>query len=453
MQKTSGESYREIIGYWMPEFITSMIIVAAPLLIDGYIVASTNSLANYGALGVASNVIHTLGKLAEAIPVASVALIGRHNGAKEYTKCGEGLGDSFWTAVILGAFQFTMIFFFAGEIFRWLHTPEEMIVTGTPYLQLKALGMFLVFTFQAFIGFLRAVKNTQIPMFVNILGIAVFIFFDYALIKGAFGFAEMGLIGSALATIIQHAAMLALVAGYILLNENYKKYFAVTFYSVFSIKRIFHLLNLSWPIMIDKMSLALAYVWLAKMINPMGTVVICTLSVIKDLEKFAFLPALAFAQVITFLVSNRLGAKDPNGAMADIKKVLIMTSGIIFVVLIILCVYARSFIGHFDPMNKFTDFATPLIPILSVMVIFDFIQLILAAALRGAGDVKAVMVGRFLSCLFVFVPLSYIGSHLPIENLTLKFLCTYGAMYVNTAVMGIYFLWRIRSRAWQRVRV
>lgn len=453
MQKTNGESYREIFSYWLPEFITSMIIVAVPLLIDAYLIASLKSLTTYGALGIASGFLHVIGKAAEAIPVASVAMIGRHNGAKEYEKCGERLGDSFWTAFILGAFQFLIILFFAAEFFRSLQTPEDMIIAGTPYLKLKALGMLLVFTFQAFVGFLRGVKNTRAPMFVNIFGIAIFVFFDYALIKGAWGFPEMGLLGSALATLIQHIAMITAVGWYLSTNADYKKYFKVAFYSVFNLKRIGHLLNLSWPIMIDKGSLALAYVWLAKMINPMGVAAICTFDVIKNLERFSFLPAIAFAQVVTFLVSNRLGAKDPDGALADIKKVLIFTSGIILVILTVLCIYSRYFISLFDPLNKFTDFATPLVPILSVMVVFDFIQLILAAALRGAGDVKSVMWGRALSCAFVFVPLAYLGSHVPIENTSIRFLLTYGALYVNTAVMGIFFLWRIRSRAWQRIKI
>ena len=449
----SGESVGEILKYWLPEMISSTILFSLTPIVDSHFIASLGSLSTYGALGTANNLFHTLIKFAESIPVASMAVMGRHNGSKDYEKCGEDLGDTFWTTFFIGFLQFVVICFAARHIFWWLGVSEKVAIKGAPFLQLKSLGIMLIFISLALIGFMKSVKNTRVPMLINIVGIGAFIFFDYALIFGHFGFPQLGLNGSAIATIIQYATMNVLSIAYIIWNPDYKKYFARMFFSYFSFKRVQHLLNLSWPIMVDKTTLAMSYVWLSKMLAPMGTAVIATYDVVKNLERFAFLPAIAFAQIIVFLVSNRLGTKDYDGAISNVKKVLILTSIITSIALLFLCMNASFFISCFDPKNKFTDFASFVLQIISVLVVFDFIQLVLAGALRGAGDVRSVMWGRFFSCFFIFIPVSYAISKLPIQQQSVKFLLIYGTFYLTTAVMGIIFLMRIRSHKWEKTDV
>ena len=58
------------------------------------------------------------------------------------------------------------------------------------------------------------------------------------------------------------------------------------------------------------------------MLATLGPTAIATFDIIKNLERSAIMPAGAFAQVVTLLVSNRIGAGDYNGAKANIVKIL-----------------------------------------------------------------------------------------------------------------------------------
>lgn len=446
----AGDSTRDIILYWLPELVSATILISLPPMIDSWIVSRLGSLTVYGALGMGRNFLHTLIKWAESIPVAAIAIIGRHNGAKEYEKCGESLGDTFWTTFILGFSQFLIILLSASAIYTWLGVPEQMVAVGTPFLQKKSFGVFLIFTSLGLLGFMRAVKNTRIPMLINITGIIVFIFFDYALVLGNFGFPRMELNGSALATIIQYSVMNVLALIYILTNPEYKKYFSKVFFAVFDIRRALRLLNLSWQIIADKSAIGFSYIWLSKMLAPLGAYAIATYDTVNNLERFAFLPVMASAQVLTFLVSNRLGAKDPEGALINIKKILFLTCITVIPSLLILSFNAHYFVGIFDPNNNFSDFAATVLPIISVLVILDFTQVVLAAALRGAGDTRTVMVGRVLACGLFFFPVSWMLSKLPIQNTSLKFILIYGSFCITTGIMGIIFLYRIKSHKWYK---
>lgn len=448
-----GESVYDIIRYWLPELISSMILITLPPLIDSYIVANSETLVSYGALAMAVNFLYTLTKFAEAIPVAAMAVIGRYNGAKSYEECGESLGSTFWITVFIGGLQFIVILFAAASIYRWLGVPEEMVAIGAPFLRLKSFGVFLIFTLLGLTGFMRGVKNTAMPMYINLVGIATFIFFDVALVLGKFGFPRLSLHGSAIATILQYAIMNGIAVACIIFNPDYKKYFRRAFFTIFSYKKTLQIVNLSWPIIIDKTSFAMSYIWLAKMIAGMGTYAIATYDVVKNLERFAFVPAMAFAQIITFLVSNRLGSNDPDGASANIKKVLFMSMGAVGMCLFVMCWKATYFVSFFDPRGSFTAFAATVLPLISMFVVFDLIQVILAGALRGAGDVRSVMWTRFGVSIVVFGPAAYLVNLLPISNMIIKFSLLYSTYYLSTGAMAFFFLHRTLGHKWQKTKI
>lgn len=449
-----GESITQILLYWLPEIISCALMISLPVLFDSWLIAELRSTSVYGALGIATNFLHTLTKFAESLPVASVAIIGRYNGAKEYHECGKQLGDAFWTTCILGLSQFILIFLASAPIYRWLGGTEKMIEVGAPFLKLRSISVLLSFIFMAFLGFMKGVKNTRIPMYLNILGIAVFMLTDYALVLGKFGMPRLGLTGSAIASIIQYGLMIILAIWFIMRKGEFSHYFTKPFFMFFSWAQSWRLLKLSGPIIIDKISLSISYIWLAKQLAPMGKYIISSYDVIVKLERFAFLPAIAFAQIITFLVSNKLGADDPEGAKANIRKVMILTAVMVSVSLIVLCTNATWFISWLDPKQRFTAFTAQVLPIVSLMVVFDFVQLILAGSLRGAGDVKTVMWTRFMCCFLFFFPLAYIFSNvLPIQDEMVKFTLIYSSFYLNTALMGLIFLFRIKSKKWIALRV
>ncbi len=448
--RSSGEPYRRIAWYWLPELISATILVSLPPIIDSYTISQLKSTMIYGAMGMGVNFLHMLIKISEAIPVGAIAIIGRHNGAEEYERCGEGLADTFWTTFLFGMIQFMLVFACAKGIYSWLGVPQAMIEHGTPFLQLKSLGMFFAFITLGLLGFMRAVKNTRMPMFINMLGIATFIVLDIGLVLGRFGMPSIGLMGSAWASVAQNIIMCGVALGYILFNPDYKKYFPKLFFGIFSGKRILRLLNMSWPVIIDKATIAMSYIWLSKMITPLGEYAIVSYDVIKNLERFAFLPVITSAIVITFLVSNSLGARDYDGALSNIKKVYLFTCATLFPCLLLLITNSSYFISFFDPLGKFTSFAASILPVVSILLVFDFTQVVLAGALRGAGDVRTVMAVRAIACGMFFFPVSWLLANCSIQSAALKFTLVYGSFYITTGLISLAYLYRIKSRAWQK---
>ena len=447
--RENGEGYYKIFQYFVPECITAIILYSIPILIDANWVAHLKSTSAYATLGITNTLLHSIIKIAEGVSIGTLVMTGQFNGIGKYKQAGIALVNSFWATIFAGAVVSGILYFGAYHIYILYRLPESMIVLGVPFLRVRALGVFFTFVYFALIGFLRGIKNNQTPMHIFMLGCFVFLFFDYALIFGKWGFPEMGLMGSAVSSVIEYAIMSVLALGYVLFSSSIKNYNISFFSSFVSFQAIKQLFFLSLPVMIDKAALACSYVWLGYCLAPMGTCVLASFSVIKDIERFALLPAIAFAQVITFLVSNDYGKKDWNGIKSTTKKIIFMASIAVFCILFLCSLSPKSIIQFFDFKGEFTDFAGKAFPVISILAFFDVLQLILAGALRGAADVRVVMWTRLALCAGFFAPLAFGFSRMNTENQVMKFVLVYSSLYVCNALMSIVYIWRLRRESWK----
>jgi len=448
--QSTGQSYNRIMRYFIPEFITALLLYSMPFWIDAYFVSLLESTTTYATLGATNNLLHLLIKIAEAFSVGTLVLSGQLNGMQEYKKVGHALRDAFWITCLAGTTLAAFLFFGAYWIYWWYGVPAEMIPLGIPFLRIRALGVLFSFICMACIGFLRGIKNVKTPMKIFIAGAAVFIAFDYALIFGKFGLPAYGLFGSGIASVIQYGCMMLLALGTVLFRKKYYKYGIALISDIGGPYYFLSLIKLSWPVVLDKATMAMAYIWLCKMICPLGTCAVATFCVVKDMERFAFLPAMAFANVITLLVSNDFGIENFTGIKTNIKRVVFLAGIFVCILLTLFSFKAEAIAQVFDKKGDFSGLAARVFPLLSVLVLFDLLQLVLAGALRGAGNVKTVMMTRLIVCLGYFVPVSYFVSQLPIADTTLKFTLIYGSFYVGSALMSLMYIRRFRGNKWKR---
>ena len=448
--RTEGERYSTIFFYFLPELITAFLSWSLLNCIDAYFIGHLKSTLLYNVQGSSLKLIHLLMKIAEGLSISTIVLCGNFNSMRRLHEVGRAAVTALWASLFVGAFLATSLYCGAHIILTWyLAVPDEIAALAVPFLRVRALGVFLVFVYFAVIGFLRGIKRPGISMKLFMLGGVVFVFFDYALIFGKFGFPELQLQGSAYAAVIQYATMLVAALLYAVFDPTCRQYSLHAFRG-FDRALLRDICMLSWPVIIDKASLTVAKLWILGLLAPMGHVVLGSFNVISDMEQLAFVPGLALAQVITFLVSNDYGIKNWQAIKNNTKKVIFLTSVMVLSILVIFSLIPETIIGIFDRKGVFTAFASSAFPLLSTLVIFDLLQLILAGALRGAANVRTVMWTRLVVTATVFMPLSYFFAHASIANPVLKFVLVFGSYYVSNGVMSLVFVYRFRHDAWKQ---
>lgn len=439
-----GERYSSILRYFIPEFVTALILSSVLNIIDAYFISFLHSTSKLATVTVTSMLIQFVMKVAEGLSTGTVVLGGAHNGRKDYVQTGQVFATALWTTVIIGGAISGALILGAYYICSFFNIPDDMIEITVSFLRLRAIGIFLLFIFFAVVGFLRAIKNARAPMYFFVIGSCVFILADYACIFGEFGVPAYGFYGSAIAFILQYAVMLIAALGYIFLHPRMRSY-AVTLIPDHPFVQAREIIQLSWPVMLDKATLAGAKMWLIRLIGPLGTVPLASFGMIKDIEQLAFVPAIAFAQVITFLSSNDYGLGQWSSIIANIKKIITLASIMVFTALVVLAMYPQAVMSVFDSTKTFGTFAASAFVYISALVFFDIVQLILAGAMRGASQVQLVMKTRAVVGTCVFVPLSLACAWAPIANTLTKFILVYGSFYLANGVMSLVYIWRLRK--------
>lgn len=449
IDRTSGERYVTLISFFIPEVITAFLSMSLLNLIDSYFIGCLASTSLYGTQGISLKIINVLLKIADGISVGALVLIGNYNGLNKPIEVGRAAVTALWVTASIGALLSSILFFGGHHVLAVLNIPESMIELAIPFLKVRAIGIFFAFMYFALIAFLRGIKKPGLSMKFFLFGGIVFVFFDYVLMFGKFGFPELQLQGSAVASVIQYCAMLCAIIIYIVRDPACRHYSFHAFKS-FDTNMLPDIWRLSWPVVIDKTSLTFAKLWLIRLIAPMGKMVIAGFNAISDMEQFAFVPALALAQVITFLVSNDYGIKNWMAIKNNTKKTLFLTSVMVLSIVVLFSLFPYTVLSLVDKKGAFTNFAVLAFPLLSLLVIFDISQIILAGALRGASNVKTVMMTRVLVTLGVFIPLSYCAANLPIANPVIKFVLIFGSYYISNGVMSVVFVYRFRREAWKQ---
>lgn len=451
-----GESYTSILSYFLPEFIALFILYVLLQMLDSFFIAGLKTTTAYTTLGITNTLFHLITKVAEGLPVGIVVLCGQFNGIGDYKYVGKIVTDAFWTTCLIGAIIALVLYVSAYWIYVLYQVPQSVMHMGIPFLRLRVIGVFFNFVYFALMGFMRGIKNTKVPMYLSFIGALIFVLADYTLIFGRFGFRSMGIQGSALASIIQYVVMFIGALWYILYDTHMKKY-SITLFSGVNVANVRMLLKLSWPVMVDKGSLAVCHIVLAIILGGMakkmhidtGNAVLASFSAIKLLEQLIILPGVAFAQVLTFLVSNDYQLHKWQSIKNNIMRIMLLAGGIVGTLLIFFACKPFCYLALCDTQNTYSSFAAKAIPFLHIVVIFDLLQLLFSAALRGAAHVKTVMWVRVVSSCFCIL-LAWLLSLMTLKSEVCHFILVYGSLYVSNACMAIYYIYYFRKNIWKK---
>lgn len=449
----ADSSLKKILLKSFPEILNAIFLVFLPIFIDLIFVAKLQSASSFGAVGLSNNFVYLFFKLAEGMSTAGVILMGRYHGGKDYYNCGQAFFETLLTSVVIALAQLCIIFAGARAIFIWMGATERVVTKSAMCMRMHSVAISFLLINMSIMSFFRATGNVAYTFVINGLATMLFIYFDYALLLGKFGYPAVGFLGSAIAAIIRQVFATALGVALICLNTQYHKYFFFQHLKNLTFSGVKRIFKFGLPVTMDKLSLVVAYIWLAKMVAPMGAKAIACADIVKNLERLAFIPATALSQVITPLVSNYIGSREQSLARMAAGYAIAMAIVSTLTALSVICYFSQPLAALFDYKNCLSKDIVFILRCVCPMVAFDVLQLMAAGALRGAGDVGTVLYSRVVGCFGIFIPLSFIVSKYPFQTLQGRILATYTTFYFSTAIIGLMLLKRLLGQAWLEEKI
>jgi putative MATE family efflux protein len=201
---------REILRLAVPAFLA---LVAEPLFLlsDSAVVGHLGT-PELAALGIASAILGTLVSLCVFLAYGTTASVARQVGAgRTGAALAQGI-DGLWLATLIGVVVTAVALPCTGVLVDLFGPGARVAGLATSYLQVALLGVVPLLLMLAATGVLRGLQDTRTPLVVAVAGNLGNIVLNVVLVYGVGPADGLGLVGSALGTLLaQAASALALV--------------------------------------------------------------------------------------------------------------------------------------------------------------------------------------------------------------------------------------------------
>lgn len=290
-----------------------------------------------------------------------------------------------------------------------LGQPDELIPLMRPYLLVNMVSLPFVCWFNAFKQFFDAIGRTTLPMYIMVAGNVLNIVGNYALIYGAWGFPELGLLGAGLSTMLSRIFM-ALIAHMLYFHtRRFLRYSINTRKRSYTSASTFRKLNaLGWPLSLQMGMESAAFSLIAIMVGWLGTTALAAHQVLLTISQLFYMVYYGLAAAVAVRVSHFNGQGD-HAAMRQTAAAgfhIILSIAILFGLPVFLL---RNQMGFW--FTDSAEVAALVSQVIVVMMVYQFgdgLQCAYANALRGTGQVRPMMFISFFAFFVVSLPLSYL---------------------------------------------
>lgn len=390
----------------------------------GQVVMMTTDLALIGRLGgdavAAAALAHTvlfacfvlgMGLVAAVAPLAAQAY-----GARQPRMIRRALRVGIWAAIGAGI-PLTLLQLRGTELLIALGQDKAAAVLAGHYLQGLAWSLIPAWIFIAVRNFMSALDRPEPALWITIAAIPLNGILAYALIHGAFGMPQLGILGAGVATTAVNVAMCAAAFYATAVMRPFAKYHVLggLFRPDWSL--LLRLVVLGLPI---SGAFALEYglfAMAALMMGHLGTAQLAAHQIAFQVASILFMVPLGISMAVTVRVGQALGRNDP-AAMRRAGFCAIGIAALFEATMTLIIALARYripglFLDIGDPANAATlSLAATLLLMGMTFFVADGMQTVAAGALRGLNDTRVPLLFAAIGFWIVGISATYLlGFH------------------------------------------
>jgi len=380
--------------------------------------------------------------------------VSQYDGANRPERIGPAVWQALYFCAVAGCVMF-LFSFFAKTITGIMDHAESIRINEIKYFRILALGATPGFINAALSSFYTGRGKTTVVMWINILRTAVNILLDYVLIFGKFGFPELGITGAAIATVSSGAMASAIYIGLFMSRKNQRKYRTAKY--KFETELFKRLMKFGLPSGTQFMLDILGFTFFVALIGKINEVAMAATTMASQINSLAFMPMIGIGIATSTLVGRALGKNNPALAQKSTWSAGILTFGYMMSIAACYVLLPGVFMYAFKARSDPTQFEAirPLVEKLLVFIafycVFDTGNIIFAAALKGAGDTRFVMmVSVVLNWLVMVIPTWLAVNFLNGMN---RLYVAWGWLATYVCALSIIFLFRFIGGKWKNMRV
>lgn len=404
---------KEVIKIAWPvlvELVLASLFSMVDMMMLGNIPSRIIANQSVAAVGIVNQPLFIGISLVQSVNVGCTALVSRYVGSGEEHKIEDTLKHVLLISFIgLAIPYFILMQIFRDPIMTFLGAEPAVLALGGSYFRILISG----FLFQALnfslTAALRGAGETKVPMKVNIFANLLNVFGNAILIFGLLGFPALGITGAAISTALSNLLAFILMYSYVIAGKSKVKLSLGRFTLQTSV--FLNLARIGVPASMEQFVLRVGIMLFTKIVAGLGTAIFAAHQIAISILGLSFNPGMAFGIAASALVGRALGEEDAELAASYANDARKLGSRVAGVVGILLFVFAPQLVSLYNKDPLVIKNASIALRIIAAIQPIQSSQLILAGALRGAGDTFSTFLATLISLLVIRVSLAYLFVH------------------------------------------
>lgn len=341
--------------------------------------------------------------------------IAQYFGAGSMDRIGKVLWQGIYFTLFSGLILFFIAQFGTKPIFQLAGHDQAVRELEEIYFSILTKGAVLHVAMTTLATFFTGRGITRPVMIITVIGVAVNIPLDYALIFGRWGLPEMGITGAAIATVAAWAINTFLLL-LLIFQKKYEKEFKIFSGAAFRPDLLVRFLKYGVPGSLQFTLDILAFTLFILLVGRIGTVELAATNIVLSISAVAFMPSMGVSQGVSVMVGQCLGKRKPHEARKLVWSsthllmvyILLLDLALIFFPELILSPFIQTATEN-SLGREVTVVAATLLKIVSAYLFFDSLYMIFSGALKGAGDTYFLMWSIGISSLLCLILPVYCG--------------------------------------------
>jgi len=442
----------EVISIAWPvlaELLLGSLFGMVDMMMLGRISDNALAAASVAAVGMTNQPLFVGLSLVQALNVGGTAMISRYFGANQNEKIEATLKHVMLLCMFMLAIPLSILgLMFTDSIMSLMGAQADTLQAGRSYFKIIMVG----FIFQSFnmsiSAALRGIGETKVPMginlrcnFLNVIGNALLIF-------GLLGFPKLGITGAGISTALSNVIASIFLFGYIIKGKSIIRFNIKTHFK-FDKNIMYNLIKIGMPASFEQLVLRTGILFFVRIVAGLGTLVYAAHQIALNILSLSFQPGQAFGIAASSLVGRALGAKELKRSEEYAKKTRKIGSIISTFMALILFFFGPQLVGLYSNDPRIIQNSSVALKIIALVQPFQSSQLILAGALRGAGDTFWPLVATFFGVILIRVVLAYMFVNVMGYGLVGAWIAVFFDQFVR---WGFVYM-RFKTGKWKYVKI
>ena len=387
---TAGKITPQLVRFTIPLVLGNLFQLTYNA-VDSIIVGRFVGKEALAAVGICNPILTLFILFLNGLCLGASILMGNQFGARDYDKLHRQISTTMISGVIFSAILSVFCIIFAHPILNIMRVDPSIMSMTINYLRIIFAGLIFTFMYNCFASTLRALGDSQSPLYFLITSAVINIIGDLFFVL----FLNWGSEGCAIATVLSEALSCLLCIIYIQKKvpvlQLGKKWL------VFDKSLLGKTISYGWASAMQQATVQLGKLGIQAIVNSMGVAIAAAFAVVNRIDDFAYTPEQNIGHAMTALMAQSKGAGKKDRLKEAFKsglKIEFIYGVIIFLVCFLLAnPLMRLFTNDLDVIGHGVTY----LRLISVMYLLPAATNGIQGYFRGIGDLKITLISSFVN--------------------------------------------------------